>query len=244
MSGKGDPKGGVPIAGDSSRAAVDAFLRNVAKVPPPAPSGDRGRLIFAMDATASREPTWDRACHLQAEMFDVTASLGGLDVQLVFYRGFRECKSSPWVSDGRSLRDKMLKVRCLGGQTQLGRVLGHAIRETKRRKVNALVFVGDCIEEDVDEVCHVAGELGVLGVPAFMFHEGGDPVARRAFQHVARLTNGAFCPFDADSAQQLKDLLAAVAVYAAGGHKALTDFGRGRSAVVKQLTHQIGRQGN
>src|SRR3546814_8666125 len=59
-------------------------------------------------------------------------------------------------------------------------------------------------------------ELGVLGVPVFVFHEGGNPIAADAFRQIARLTRGAYCPFDSASADRLKDLLAAVAVYAAG----------------------------
>jgi hypothetical protein len=236
-----DEKGRLPSEPASS-AEVDAFLRKVRSTPAPAPTGGRrGRLIFAMDATASREPTWDRACHLQAEMFEATAELGGLDVQLVFYRGFRECKASPWVSDSRALLQRMTSVRCLGGQTQVGRILRHALKETSKERVNAVVFVGDCFEEDVDQVCHAAGELGMRGVPVFVFHEGGEPVARRAFQQIAKLTGGAYCPFDAASARQLKALLGAVAVYAAGGYKALADYGKAHGGPVLQLTHQIGR---
>ncbi len=234
--------GGVPTTDRSSQQEVDAFLRKLATTPARPTGGARGRLIFGMDATASREPTWDRACHLQGEMFEATSELGGLDVQLIFYRGFRECKASPWVSDSRALLKRMTSVSCLGGHTQIGRILNHAIKESRRQKVNALVFVGDCFEEDVDHVCHRAGELGLLGVPAFMFHEGGDPVARRVFQQVARLTGGAFAPFDSGSARQLKDLLGAVAVYAAGGHRALTDYGRTRGGQVLQLTHQVGKR--
>ncbi len=226
----------------SSGAQVDAFLRRLATAPAPRTSGRRGRLIFAMDATASREPTWDRACHLQGEMFEATAALGGLDVQLVFYRGFRECKASAWMSDSRALLQRMTSVHCLAGHTQLGRVLRHTIGETRKEKVNALVFVGDCFEEDVDQVGHHAGELGLLGVPAFLFHEGGDPVARRVFQQVARLTGGAYCPFDASSARQLKDLLGAVAVYAAGGYRALTDYGKSRGGEALRLTHHMAKR--
>ena len=77
---------------------VSAFLAKVAATPAVKSASGRGRLLFAMDATASREPSWDQACHLQAEMFQATDGLGGLEVQLVFFRGFGECKSSPWVS--------------------------------------------------------------------------------------------------------------------------------------------------
>lgn len=229
-----------PAKEPASRTAdVAAFLDKVARTPAIRASGGRGRLMFAMDATASREPTWDRACQLQGEMFHATDGLGGLEVQLVFYRGFGECKSSPWVTSSADLVRRMVAVRCLGGQTQIERVLKHAISETEIKKVNALVFVGDCMEEDVDRLCHHAGQLGLLGVPAFMFQEGQEPVAARAFRQVAKLTNGAYCSFDASSAQQLKELLSAVAVYAAGGRVALEDYGKRTGGAVRQLTSQV-----
>ena len=218
---------------------VTDFLKKLARTPAVKPAGGRGRLIFAMDATASREPTWDRACHIQGEMFQSTDALGGLEVQLIFFRGFGECRSSPWVDSSDALVRRMTSVRCLGGRTQIGKVLRHAMRETKKRKVDALVFVGDCMEEDVDQLCHTAGELGVLGVPIFIFHEGDDPIAMQAFRQFARLTNGAYCRFDASSADQLRELLAAVAVYAAGGLRALEDYGRRAGSAVAQITSQV-----
>ena len=223
----------------SSQNEVDAFVRNLAAAPAPAQGASRGRLIFAMDATASREPTWDRACHLQAEMFHETSALGGLDVQLVYFRGFRECRASKWVSSSQDLVDKMVKVRCAGGLTQLNRVLKHAHKEAEKQRVNALVYVGDAFEENVDRVSDTAGRLGLLGLRCFMFHEGRDSAAARAFRQVAALTGGAYCAFDSGSAQQLRDLLSAVAVYAAGGRPALEDFGKRRGGPVPQLTHQV-----
>jgi len=223
----------------SSSTEVSEFLDKLARTPAVRPAGGRGRLIFAMDATASREPTWDRACHIQGEMFAETDGLGGLEVQLVFYRGFGECRASPWVATSRELVAKMTAVRCLGGQTQIARVLKHAIAETKKAKVNALVFVGDCVEEDVDTLCHLAGQLGVLGVPCFMFHEGNDPVARSVFGQIAKLSGGAYCSFDASSAHLLRDLLSAVAVFAAGGRRALEDFGKRAGAEVRLIAGQM-----
>ncbi len=225
----------------SSRAAIDAFVKKVRSAPAVKPAGERGRLIFAMDATASREPTWDRACQIQGEMFSETAAHGGLDIQLCYYRGYGEFEASPWLSSADALLQRMTSVSCRGGYTQIEKVLRQAIEQTKQKKVQALVFVGDCMEEDVDRLCHLAGELGVLGVPAFMFHEGSEPVAQRAFKEIARLTRGAYCAFDASSAGQLRDLLSAVAVYAAAGQKALRDFSKNRSEVVRQLTHQLSR---
>lgn len=239
----GDDRG-LP-ARQSSQAEVDAFLRQVAATPRQPESGPaagvRGRLVFAMDATASRQPSWDRACHLQGEMFAVTDALGGLEVQLVYYRGFGECRASRWVASADELRGLMGKVVCMAGRTQIGRVLAHAVTQRKQGRVNALVFVGDAMEEELDLLADRAGELGLLGVPVFLFHERGDPAVRRAFQTVARLSGGACCPFDAGSAQQLRDLLAAVAAYAAGGRAALEDFGRGRDPAVRLLTDQLGR---
>lgn len=217
---------------------VDRFLSEVAATPVRT-SGRRGRLMFAMDATASREPTWDRACRIQGEMFTATGALGGLEVQLVFYRGFGECKASPWVASASDLVRRMTAVQCRGGNTQIGRVLAHAIKETRRTKVDALVFVGDCMEENVDDLCQLAGELGILGVPLFIFHEGDDSVAARAFRQMARLSGGAYCRFDAASADQLRDLLSAVAVYAAGGRQALEQLSGTRGGMARLLTSSM-----
>src|SRR3954453_304441 len=231
-----DDKGRLPAAGRS--AEVDAFLRDLQRAPPSA-SGRRGRLIFALDATASREPTWDRACRIQGEMFEATAALGGLDVKLVYYRGFNECKASRWMSDDADLHRVMRAVSCLGGETQIERVLAHAIAETKKQRVNALVFVGDAMEENVDRLCKLAGELGLNGVPVFFFHEGSDPIAGKAFQQIAKLSRGAYFRFDLASAERLKELLAAVAVYAAGGYRALTAYSEKRGGEVLRLTAQL-----
>ncbi|WP_207458394.1 VWA domain-containing protein [Azospirillum sp. SYSU D00513] len=229
-------------ARQASQGEVDSFLRRLAAVPAPAAvsGGPRGRLIFAMDATASREPSWDQACRIQGDMFTATAGLGGLDIQLAYYRGFGECKASPWVSRSDELLRRMAAVRCAAGRTQIGRLFSHALKQTRDRRVNALVFVGDCMEEDVDELAHKAGQLGLFGVPLFVFHEGSEPRAARAFRTFARLSGGAYCPFDASSARQLRDLLSAVAVYAAGGRAALEDYGRNGGEAARLLTSQLG----
>jgi len=221
----------------STSTEVAEFLRQVAKTP--AASVPRGRLIFALDATASRQPTWDRACWLQADMFAAAAELDGLALQLVWYRGYGEFRIEPWVTDSTELQRRMTSVQCQGGLTQIGQVLEHAVRETRQHRVNALVLVGDCLEEAVDPLCHQAGQLGLLGVPAFVFQEGQDSNAAQGFREIARLTRGAYCAFDAGSAKQLRDLLSAVAVYAAGGRLALTEFGRRRGGLIQQLTRQL-----
>ena len=227
------------ISPASSRDDVNAFLAKVAAAPAPMRGSQQGRLMFAMDATASREPSWDKACQIQAEMFDATVSLGGLDVQLCYFRGFREFRASAWVADPRRLARLMSGVRCAGGITQIGRTLQHALVEARKIRVNAVVFIGDCMEEDVDALCANAGELGLLGVPVFIFHEGRDAGAERCFREICRLTRGVYCRFDAGSAEHLRQLLSAVAVYAAGGRKALADLGARRGGIIRQLSHDL-----
>lgn len=221
------------------RDPVRTFLKEVARTPPPKPGAGRARLIFAMDATASREPTWDRAVQVQGQMFLETAALGGLDVQLVYYRGFDECRASRWVGNPADLVRLMSGVLCRAGQTKIRRVLQHAINESQKKRVNALIFVGDCFEEELDDVGQIAGQLGMLGVRMFLFQEGHNPEAERAFRHIARLTGGAHCRFDSSSPGQLRDLLGAVAAYAVGGQQALADLSRRASPEVKLLARQI-----
>jgi len=228
----------VPIRNPAS-SDVKAFLNKVAKAPQPSVGSGRGRLLFAMDATASRQPTWDRAATIQANMFTATSALGGLDVQLAFFRGFGEFKVSQWTNDTRELLRLMTSVNCFAGETQISKVLSHTLNETRKRKVNALVYVGDCMEEDIDALGKAAGELGLNGVPAFIFQEGLDPIAEYAFKEIARLSGGACVRFDAGSAETLKKLLAAVAVFAAGGHRALTDLANRQGGAILRLTEQL-----
>lgn len=215
-----------PAAGRSGKSEIEAFLRRASALAPPSAEA-RGRLIFALDATMSRQPTWDVACDLQSEMFDAASGVGGLSVQLVYFRGFGETRASKWVSDAARLRGMMERIDCRGGRTQIGKVLAHARRAATERPVAALVYVGDCMEEEVDLLCERAGEIGLLGTRAFMFHEGRDVAAERAFREIARLTGGVYLPFDARSARELRALLGAVATYAAGGRAALKALGGG-----------------
>ena len=232
-------KNKLPSEGKQARSVIDRFLDKVAATPAPVGGEGKGRLLFAMDATASREPSWDHACQIQGKMFEATAALGGLSVQLTYYRGFNEFRATKWLDNSRALVRHMSAVYCLGGHTQIRKVLKHAIRETKREKLGALVFVGDCMEENVDDLCAMAGELGLLKVPAFMFHEGGETQASLAFRQIARLSGGAYLQFDAHSAAQLKSLLAAVAVYAAGGRRALAKLGKHQGGAALQISHQV-----
>jgi hypothetical protein len=221
------------------RPEVAAFLDQVKSLGTAQTGGKRGRLIFALDATMSRQPTWDSACALQADMFREAASIGGLDIQLVYFRGLSECGASHWVADTGKLGHLMSGIDCRGGQTQIGKVLAHARKENEVQRVQAMVFVGDAMEESVDALCAAAGQLGLLGVPVFMFQEGGDPVAENAYREIARLSRGVYCRFDTGAAHELGELLRAAAAYAAGGMKALSNLSARNDRGARKLLAQL-----
>jgi hypothetical protein len=221
----------VPTSNSNDIAAFVAKARAMS----PHRAGARGRLVFALDATMSRQPTWDMACALQADMFREAGALGSLDIRLVYYRGFNECRASGWISDSAQLARLMSKIDCQGGNTQIGKVLSETRREAVASGVRALVFVGDAMEESTDELCTKAGELGLLKVPVFMFQEGEDVVAEQAFREIARLTCGAWCRFDPGAAAQLRELLRAAAAYAAGGREALLQLAKTASGAARLI---------
>ncbi len=227
-----------PPATKSSNLA--GFLQQVAKIPAKATSGVHpGRLLFALDATASREPGWQLAMRTQQAMFDKVAELGGLEIQLAYYRGFAEFQHSAWHNTSQALTSRMAEVYCVQGLTQIHRIFKHTLDESRNSKIHALVFIGDSIEEDVPLLQRLAGQLGIKGIPAFLFQEGFDPNTEAVFTQLAKLSGGASCHFNADSPEQLKALLEAVAVYAAGGHKAVQQLARQSTHEVRRLIQQL-----
>ena len=224
----------LPETKSSTSDEIAAFVAKARAMSPHAP-GAKGRLVFALDATMSRQPTWDMACALQADMFREAASSGSLDIRLVYYRGLNECRASSWISDSTHLAKLMAKIDCRGGNTQIGKVLSESRREAVASGVRAVVFVGDAMEENVDELCAKAGELGLLKVPVFMFQEGRDETAEQAFREIARLTGGAWCKVDPGAAAQLRELLRAAAAYATGGREALKRLSASESGAAKLL---------
>ncbi len=223
----------------STTGDIDKFLTRSKSLAQRANSD--ARLLFGIDATASRQPTWDRACHLQGEMFLATRKLGGLSVQLCYYRGMSELRSSKWLIDDQALSRTMRRVSCEGGMTQIERLLSHAIREHRKQAIKALVFIGDACEESAERLAGKAGELGMLGLPVFIFQEGHDARAEQVFKKLCALSNGAWARFDHSSAGQLAALLGAVASYAAGGREALLNHGRATGADVTLLLQQLNR---
>jgi hypothetical protein len=173
-----------------------------------APAMPRGRLIFALDATASRGPTWDAAVPLTEKMFQAVAPIGALSTQLIFFRGDDQCSHTPWVSSGVELARLMRMITVNAGKTQILRVLAHAQRETQKIPVQRLIFIGDSVEENIDELAGAAAELGRLGVPVDMFLEGHDPTARAAFRLIALRSGGQFHQFGISTPQAVAQLAA------------------------------------
>jgi hypothetical protein len=193
-----------------TRAHLEALFQELDPV--------RARIIFAVDATASRPPTWDVAAKLTSEMFQAATENGGLELQLVYFRGERECTASRWLSNPGALAAVMSGVMCHSGLTQIGRVFAHTHAEDKRHKVAAVILVGDACEEPPAELYAGARKLNM---PVFLFQEGTDESVATIFREIASITGGASCRFDARAAAQLADLLRAVAAFATGGRKAL-----------------------
>jgi len=226
-------------AKELASSSVDDFLAKVDKLPVRNNTDRPGRLIFAMDATASRAPTWDMACELQADMFKNTSAIGSLQLQLVFFRGYRECKSSKWLETSDQLLRLMNSVTCMAGRTQIERVLKHTLGELKQSPVDAVVYVGDAMEESVDALGDLAGQLKIHQTPLFMFQEGWDPITSSAFKQLATLSGGAHCQLDYNSAAELGQLLNAAAVYATGGKKALDGYAQLNGGAAKLLLQQM-----
>lgn len=223
----------------ATRQELNAFLSKVAAMPAVGKTAGGGRLLFALDATASREQTWDQASRLQSEMFLAARDAGGLQVQLAYFRGFAEFYKTPWCRDSTALLGLMSGIQCRAGTTQIERVLRHALVENKSQRIHCVVYVGDAMEENPDLLCQLAGQLGMLNVPVFVFQEGRDPMVQETYQAMARLSRGAWSRFDSGSAAELRELLRAVAVYASGGLQALERFSQGAGSEIQRLTRQL-----
>ena len=119
------------------------------------------------------------------------------------------------------LHDQMASVECRGGYSQIRTLLKHALGETRQAPVRAVIFIGDAVEESVDQLCGLAGECGLRKMPLFIFQEGNNADVAAIFKRLSKLSGGAYARFDSGSARQLADLLRAVATYVSGGVDAL-----------------------
>ncbi len=219
---------------------IDSFLKKVKQVKSMTTYGNpAGKLAFIIDATASRQPTWDSASKIQESMFNAAEESGSLNVQLIYFRGLSEFFVSPWNSNSKALQREMADVLCMAGQTQIERSLNQVLLETRRARISAAVYVGDACEEPVNKIYRIAGELGLHKTPMFMFQEHHDQHVERIYREIARLSGGAYSQFDSNSPGLLKELLSAVAIYATGGRQALKLFADKGSAQLQKMTQQL-----
>ena len=225
--------GGNAVAAFAARASTVAPTSSPISQAPRTP-----RVIFAMDATASRAPTWSRAQKVQAEMFRAMEGKG--EVQLASYGG-GAFRASAWASDARELLAAMQSVHCVAGMTQISDTLAHVARENRKQRISAAVFVGDTVEENAEALIDQARRLGTLGIPVFVFHEVGSERAEPAMRSIAAVSGGAYARFqDGDPLGDLQPLLGAVAAFADGGRAALLTYGeRSGNEAVKAIGHQL-----
>ena len=229
------------LAKKSSDTDVSLFLEKVAKITLAKEQRASGRLVFGMDATASRQLSWDTTSQLQGDMFLETTANGGLQVQLVYFRGFKQFICSDWVGNAQELMTLMTGVSCLAGETQIRKLLKHSLSENNKSPIDAIIFIGDAVEEDIDVLGKLSGQLGILGVPIFIFQDGSDPIAEYCFKQITQLSNGAYAKFDVNSKETLKELLRAVAVFTAGGKRALKRLGKKEGGEILKISNQISK---
>jgi hypothetical protein len=189
---------------------------------PPAmegPSSLRPRLVFGFDATASREPAW--AVARQVTDAVVRALPGALDVALAVHGGSRLHTFTEFTANPATLRDRAAAIQCRAGATRMLPILSRALGMPN---VRVVTYIGDVFEESPGRGRKLADEMGRRGIRLFVLHDVADWTARRdaeLFLDLARRTGGCVLPFDANAPDRLRELLAAVAVYAVGGEKLL-----------------------
>jgi hypothetical protein len=210
-----------------------AFTHAEPPVDTSAPS--RPRLVFAVDATASREPAWAAARQVTDAL--VKALPGELDVALAIHGGSRVHTFTAFTNDARTLRDLAAGVGCHAGMTRLLPILDASL---KRQAVRVVIYVGDVFEESLPQGRQLADQMGAQGIKLIVLHDTADRSARRdaeVFWDLAKRTGGCVLPFDATASGRLRDLLSAVAVYAVGGEKLLRERRHALPGAVALLEH-------
>jgi hypothetical protein len=223
----------VSAAVTSAAAALPAM----GHAEPPAVAGNssRPRLVFAVDATASREPAWAAARQVTDSL--VKALPGELDVSLAVHGGSRVHTFTEFTSNASVLRDRAAGVTCQAGLTRLLPILATSL---KQPSVRVIIYIGDVFEESLPHGRDLANQLGSRGTKLFVLHDTSDASARRdaeIFWDLAKRTGGCVLPFDANAPGRLRDLLSAVAVYAVGGEKLLRERRQALPGAVALLEH-------
>ena len=230
-------------AANAVASAAAALPAAFSHAEPPADAGTppRPRLVFAVDATASREPAWAAARKVTDTL--VQALPGALDVALAVHGGARVHTFTPFTNNAATLRDRAAGVTCEAGMTRLLPILSTSLR---RQAVRVVVYIGDVFEESLPQARQIADSLGLRGTKLIVLHDtSADPNARRdaeVFWDLAKRTGGCVLPFDASAPERLRDLLSAVAVYAVGGEKLLREKRKELPGAVALLENLNGRR--
>src|SRR3954451_5875287 len=199
----------------------------------------RARLVFGFDATASREPAWATARQVTDAL--VRALPGELDVALAVHGGGRLHTFTDFTADPNLLRDQAAAIDCRSGHTQLLPLLARALAA---QGVRVITYIGDVFEESPARGRKLADTLGRYGIKLIVLHDTAHWSARRdaeAFLDLARRTGGCVLPFDASAPGRLRDLLAAIAVFAVGGTDLLQDK-RGALPAAALLLRQLNQK--
>jgi hypothetical protein len=205
---------GSPAVAGVARGTVAApverrSLAGAAVAPPRKP-----RLVFAIDATASRDRAWEAAKQVTDCIF--RAAPGGIEVALAVHSGGKLARFSPFHPHVDNIRDEAAGVACVAGPTRMLDIMEETLRRTG---VKALVYIGDCFEEDMERGLAVAERLGLRGIKLVVLHDTttGGTGSGGAFRMMAARAGGLVLPFDMSSLDRLADALSAVGAYVAGG---------------------------
>ncbi|HET6308476.1 MAG TPA: hypothetical protein VFG12_14900 [Rhodopila sp.] len=221
-------------AASTTQTALRTALSH-AEPPPETGAPDRPRLVFAVDATASREPAWKAARQVTDAL--VKALPGALDVALAVHGGSRVHTFTAFTSNPATLRDRAAGITCQAGITRLLPILATSLKHPNLR---VIIYIGDVFEESLPQARNLADSLGAQHTKLIVLHDTADPSARRdadLFWDLAHRTGGCVLPFDATAPNRLRDLLSAVAVYAVGGEKLLRERQHDLPAAVALLEH-------
>jgi hypothetical protein len=198
---------------------IDALARLGKTRPAPASAAPvpprKGRLVMIIDLTGSREPSLEEARKATAAMIDTIKAVGAIAVKLIYFRGDNECKASPWHDHPDILRHSMQGLSCKTGGTQIARALRVVLAE--KETVSGVVYIGDCCEDEPEELDALAQALGARSVPLYMFHEIGSLEARPVFRGMAEASKGVYVEFRPDAGKVLREILANVAAFVTAG---------------------------
>jgi hypothetical protein len=218
-----------------AQSVAGGLVRGVTGAQLPATQPLRPRLIFGFDATASREPAWATARTVTDAL--VKALPGELDVALAVHGGSMLHTFTEFTSDPTRLRDRAAGISCLAGMTRLLPILSRALSNPG---VRVVTYIGDVFEESPVRGRKLADAMGEKGIRLIVLHDTADWNSKRAaevFLDLARRTGGCVLPFDASAPARLRELLAAVAVYAVGGSDLLEQKREELPGAVMLLEH-------